>query len=462
MKDYSDFIREKSLRAEILGIQHDVSISNHLYPFQRAAVKWALRKGRTLLAEDCGLGKTIQQLEWSKHVISHTGQPGLVLTPLAVAEQTLAEAHKFGYAARIVASADEVRDGINITNYQKLHHFDPSAFGSVVLDEGSILKSFMGKTKQLIIDSFVATPFKLICTATPAPNDHMEIGNYAEALGIMPSNEMLARWFINDPANMGHYRLRGHAETDFWKWVSSWACFMAKPSDIGFEDAGYELPPLTLTEHIVDVDATSGTQGTLFRDDKLTATSVHGELRLTAEFRAETVASLVNKNAEPWLVWCNTDYEARELMRRIPEALEVSGSMPDEKKTSRLNGFAKGEFRVLVTKPSIAGFGMNYQHCARVAFVGMSYSFEQYYQAVRRSWRFGQKREVHAHLVYAETEGDIISTVKRKQADAIRLRDSVIEVMRSEWFENERRDDLADSRGKQTVILPSWLKEKSE
>ena len=390
---------------------------------------------------------TPMQLEWARHVCLHTGGKVLILTPLAVARQTIKESEKFGIDARFAASQEDCAgSGIFVTNYQKLKHFNADSFAGIVLDESSILKSYMGKIKQELITLFNRTRFKLCCTATPAPNDHLELGNHAEFLGIMPSNEMIARWFINDSMEFGSYRLRGHAEKDFWRWVSSWAVCLQHPSDLGYSDDGFILPPLEIIEENVDVDITKGAfeEGNLYRDGKLTATTIHQEMRITVDNRADKVASLVNGSEETWLIWCHTDYESDALKKQIPDAIDVRGSLSDKLKEDRLIGFAEGKIRVLITKPRIAGYGLNYQHCHNVAFVGLSYSFEDYFQAVRRTWRFGQTHAVRAHVIIASTEGDIIATVKRKQDDYRTMMGEMATATAETSLVNLRRRELMD------------------
>jgi len=424
VQDYGEFLAGKVNRFEADGID-SVEITKCLYPFQQQITEWALRIGRACVFADCGLGKTLMQLEWAEHVCDHTGGQVLILAPLAVASQTEREAARFGYEAHVVDSQDDCESPICITNYEKLHHFDASSFAGVVLDESSILKSYMGKTKQELVRQFENTPYRLCCTATPAPNDHMEIGNHADFLGIMASNEMLSRWFINDTMSAGNYRLKGHARESFWQWVSSWAACVGKPSDVdaSYSDEGWILPPLEYHEHVVDADHNASRdvdkfgQLSLVRDGRLSATNLHRELRLSLKDRAQVVADLVESTDGPWIVWCHTNYESEELKRRIPEAVEVRGSDSTSSKESNLDGFSNGSIRVLITKPSIAGFGLNWQHCANVAFVGLSYSFEQFYQAVRRTWRFGQANQVDVHIVRSDTEGDILRTVRRKMSD---------------------------------------------
>lgn len=413
---YDEFIRNKSKRCRPAGFD-PYPITAPAFDWQAHVIKWAAKTGRAALFEDCGLGKTLQQLEWAHQVCLHTGKPVIILTPLAVASQTASEAAKFGIKARVVETGEQVNGAeIVITNYDKLAHFNDVDFGGVVLDESSILKAFTGKTRKMLTSRFIGTPYRLCCTATPSPNDYTELGQHAEFLGICTRDQMLATWFINDTFNTGDWRLKKHAESGFWEWVASWAACISKPSDIGFMDDGYKLPPLNLRAEIVEVDETLGSGDELFRNVTLSATTLHKELRLTSPARVERVAQNVNSDAEPWIVWCNTNDESEQLTKAIPDAVEVKGSDSANYKERALSEFASGSRRVIITKPSIAGYGLNWQHCRNIAFVGLSYSFEDFYQALRRSYRFGQKREVNALIVQAATEGPILQSIKRKMA----------------------------------------------
>jgi DNA modification methylase len=416
MKDYHAFLHAKRVVAHPAGIEVPLSaMPEKLFPFQRVLVQWALRKGRAALFCDCGLGKTFMQLAWANAISEHSGGDVLILAPLAVASQTIAEGEKLGMIVHLCREQSDVRPGLNITNYEMLSHFDASRFVGVVLDESSVLKSYMGKTKRALVEAFASTPYRLCCTATPAPNDVMEIGNHSEFLGIMPSNEMLMRWFLNDTMKSGHYRLKGHAVTDFWQWVASWAIALRKPSDLGYADDGFSLPELRVQHRYIVTDVTVGReQGQLFRAPSMNATNLHREMKLTACDRAQAVARMVNGSADTWVVWCNTNYEADELIKRIPDALEVRGSDSLADKERTLTAFTRGQARVIVTKPGIAGYGLNWQHCHHTAFVGLSYSFEEFYQAVRRLYRFGQQHPVDVVIVAAETEAPLVAALERK------------------------------------------------
>jgi len=413
--DYDQFITEKTRRFTSHGFE-PLSITAPLFDWQAHVIKWAVRNGRAALFEDCGLGKTAQQLEWASQVCRHTGGSVIILTPLSVARQTANEAAKFGIVATAAESQDDVTSpGIWITNYEKLEKFDASQFVGVVLDESSILKNFTGKMRQLLTATFSETPYRLCCTATPSPNDYTEFGQHADFLGVCSPAQMLATFFINDTFSTGDWRLKKHAEKEFWAWLASWAACISKPSDIGFDDTGYDLPPLNLQTITVEVDHSKGAaEGELFRHATLSATTMHGDMRLTVNDRVERLADLVNSSDESWLVWCNTNEESEMLARYIVGSTEIQGSHTAKRKEQAADDFVSGKIRVLISKSGIFGYGMNFQNCCHVAFVGLSYSFEDFYQALRRSYRFGQTREVHAYIIQASTEGAILKTIQRK------------------------------------------------
>lgn len=422
---YREMIAAKRITFVPRGLADIPPLNPAMKDHQRHCVEFALRAGCAALFLDTGLGKTLCALEWGRVVVEHTGLPVLMLAPLAVAAQHEREAVKFGIDAKAIRDPSQM-DGarIYITNYDRLDKFDPDEFGGVVLDESSILKSFHGATTRALIAAFRNTPFRLCCTATPAPNDHAELGQHSEFLGVMSQSQMLTRWFIHDSADTGNWRMKGHAVKDFWNWVSGWARCVSKPSDLGFDDTGYDLPTLDLKRHIVAADRSLDTghekdgQARLFRMPDTSATSIHREKRMTTEARADVIAELVAQEPEEaWIIWCDTDYEADALADRIPGAVEVRGSMSAEVKEANLTLFSSGQARVIITKPSIAGFGLNWQHSARMAFVGLSFSYESFYQAIRRCWRFGQVRPVNVHVACADTEESIWQIVSRKAGD---------------------------------------------
>lgn len=463
MRSYEDIIAAKERYAPAVGFRADVD-HGWLWPFQRHAVRWALEGGRRALFEDTGLGKSRQQLAWARHVHQHTGERVLILAPLAVGPQTAREAAKVGLDgvtfAQTPTEAGNAR--IVVTNYDSVHKFETFGEAGIVLDESSILKAFAGKTKVYLCDRFKGTPFRLAATATPAPNDHLELGNHAEWLGILSSHQMIARWFINDTSQMGTYRLKGHAVRPFWDWVTSWALCAGLPSDLGpYDDTGYVLPPLNMHRHVVNVDLTEGRRdGALFRLGELSATGVHAEKRRTVNERAQKVGAIVRAEPdEPWLVWCETDYEAAALMRELPGgAVEVAGSMPAKVKTERLLGFADTG-GILVTKPDIAGFGMNWQNCARMVVSGGTYSYEKFYQLIRRSWRFGQTRPVDVHVVMAVTEQHMWEVVSDKANDHATMKREMFAASRRA---QARHTSMLDYHPDHNGRLPSWLASRPE
>jgi len=418
---YLEYLNKKVRKHSPTGFNVDIEILNPmLFSWQKACVQWALRQGRAALFQGCGLGKTPQQLEWARHVSRHTGGDVLIVAPLAVSQQTIREGRKFGIEVHPVRSQADVKTGINVTNYEMVHHFDTDGLAGVVLDESSILKAVTGKMRGFLIEKFSSVPYRLCCTATPAPNDHTELGNHAEFLGISRHQEMLSRWFVNDSYKVGNWRLKHHAQRMFWEWVSSWAVCMGKPSDIGYTDDGFILPPLKTVKHIVKCE--SGPQnGMLFRVQNPSATDLRREMRESIVPRARKAAEIVNEIPDSVLLWCNTNAEADRLKREIPEAHEVRGSMAPEHKERALRDFSEGRTRVLITKPSIAGFGLNWQHCNQMIFVGLSYSFEERYQAIRRCWRFGQEREVFDHVVMGEAEVGVFQEVQKKEKKHVEM-----------------------------------------
>jgi superfamily II DNA or RNA helicase len=450
--NYQDFLASKTPVSIATGME-PYPVHKALFDFQKAAVEFCLRRGRAALFLDTGLGKTFCELEFAAQAGEATNGKSLILTPLAVARQIEREAVRFGYGAFVVRDASEVRQGINICNYDRLDKLDPAVFGCVVLDESSILKSFMGKTTRALIQAFSDTPFRLAATATPAPNDHIELGTHAEFLGVMAQSEMLVRWFINDSNDTGVWRLKGHAVKPFWDWCASWAVMAETPEDLGFDGSQFVLPLLKIVRHqaapsVVPTDGLFGFN--------VSATAIHDLKRQTADARADAVALAVA--AEPskfWVIWCDTDYEADALMKVLPDAREVRGSHPTDRKEETLAAFANGEFGQIVTKPKIAGFGVNWQHADRMAFVGRSFSYEQWYQCVRREWRFGQKHPVHAHIVVAEGEDQIGRVIDRKADDHRAMKDAMRAATRRQFGDDTRT--FVPYNPTHLGSLPSWL-----
>jgi hypothetical protein len=444
--EYAAFLASKRIAVDAVGFA-PVEFTAPLFQFQRDIVTLACRLGRFCVWADCGMGKTPMQLEWASQVADHAGGRVLVLAPLAVSHQTVREAEKFGIAGvAFVASGDDVPIGtrIVVTNYEKLPHFSAADFVGVVLDESSILKAHDGKTRGAIIDAFARTPYRLACSATPAPNDHMELGNHAEFLGVMTRAEMLAMFFTHDGGETSKWRLKGHAQSRFWEWVCSWAVTLRKPSDLGYDDGAFTLPPLTLIDHVVETPreqiADANGQHGLFAQQAQTLQDQLAVRRDTIDQRvAETAAQVNGDTDSQWFVWCNLNSESAALARAIPGAVEVTGSDSDEHKERAMLGFQAGTIRVLVSKPSICGYGMNFQNCHQVAFVGLSHSFEAFYQAIRRFWRFGQQHEVRAHIIYDWAEGAVIENIRRKEADAEHMATAMVEIMKRQTMEQLQR-----------------------
>ena len=426
--EYSDFIDRKRRKAEPVGFDVGDQLHPALYPFQSHIVRWALRMGRVALFEDCGLGKTVQQLEWAIHVTRRTTKPVLILTPLAVGKQTVREAEKLDIDdISTVRKQDDVQTSIAVTNYEMLRHFDPTEFGGIVLDESSILKQHLGSMRTEIIEFANIIPYRMAATATPAPNDIVEIANHAHYLGVMTVAECRALFFIQDEGAQS-WRLKGHARQDFWRWVGTWAVAVRKPSDMGYDDGEFDLPPLVEHQHMVDAKLDDGS---LFgRTEAVTLNEQRQIRRESLPDRVAICADLANKTTEPWIIWCDLNDESTALKKAIPGSVEVRGQRQSgSQRTASMIGFSDGRFRVMITKPSIAGHGMNWQHCANVAFCGLGHSYEMYYQAIRRSWRFGQIRPVNVHIVASSADTRILDNVKRKERDAMDLYDSIIHHM---------------------------------
>lgn len=455
--DYLEFLKMKQVRTVPTGFEvPENELNQNAFDWQQHCVSWALQKGKAALFEDCGLGKTFQQLMYAEQIHKHTSMPVIIVSPLAVAYQTKLEGEKFGISVNVCENQADVKNGINITNYEKLEKFDAKFFSGVILDESSILKSYMGKTKRMIVEKFRDCPYRLACTATPAPNDLMELLNHAEFLGIMKSNEALAIWFIADQKQSGKYRLKKHAEKDFWQWVSSWAVCISKPSDIGYSDDGYILPELKEIDCIVNTSTAQSALWDIARKVDVSATGYHKERRRTLKERCKKSVEIVTAKDEQFVIWCGMNDEADELKRLLPEAVEIRGNDKSEKKESAAVDFIKGNIRVLISKPSIFGYGLNFQNCCNSVFCGMDYSFENYYQAVRRFWRFGQKKEVNIYRVLGESEKNILDTVNKKAAMKEHMNNSMAEAMRDFQMNSGKafKLDLTEKDYK----MPDWLK----
>lgn len=406
--NYQQFLDRKRILNLKSGFQPGV-LNEMLFPFQKQIVGEAIEKGRFAIFADCGLGKTFMELEWAKQVSSYKQQPVLIVCPLAVAGQILKEATKFGYTDIAKAGKDA---GIQVINYDQLHTIDPTLYAGIVLDESSIIKNFEGAYRNQIIESFYNTPFKLACTATPAPNDPMELGNHSEFLNSMTRTEMLSMFFVHDGGDTAKWRLKGHAVNRFYQFIRQWGIMLSKPSDIGFNDAGYDLPAIKYIEEQIK---TPNRGISLFNDTAVSATEFNKELKRTLTQRMERTAEIVSSSNESYIIWVKQDEEGKALRKLIPDAIEVAGSDSREYKEEMLLGFADGKFNRLITKQSIAGFGLNYQNCHNQIFPSLDFSFEKLYQAIRRSYRFGQQHDVNIHLLTTDTMRNVKESIQRKQ-----------------------------------------------
>jgi hypothetical protein len=468
--EYQEFLASKRILAPACGFEvEDESINPMLFPFQRDIVRWALRRGKAAVFANTGLGKGPIQLEWARHVYDFVenhivlGRDGvrllsnvLLLAPLAVSQQFKREAEKFGIHVTICQSQADVKPGINITNYERFASFNVSKFAGVAMDESSCIKHWTSATTQALIERLKDVPYKLCSTATPSPNDHAELGTHAELLDVMTRTQMLAMFFEHDGGETSKWILKGHGRKPFWKFVASWAVCVKLPSDLGYPDEGYILPPLRMHEHVVKVDYSIGTEGMLFRCPDLSSSGLHKEMRLTCESRAAKVAELVmSKPSEPWLIWCNTDYEADAVRAALPGVYEVRGPDSQKKKEQSIVDFLDGTIMWLLSKSSIFGFGLNLQHCRNMVFVGLSYSFEEIFQAIRRCWRFGQTEAVDAHLVIAETEGPVLVAIRRKETQYEELQSEMNFAMKEEQLMARHKATRYDHTV--PMQIPEWL-----
>jgi hypothetical protein len=455
---YTDFLKTKAIVDLPTGLQTLPKLNPGMKDFQSDITAWALKRGRSAIFAGTGLGKSFMELEWSRAIAEHTNRPSLILTPLAVAAQFVGEGKKWGVDVNQAKTQADIKPGVNVTNYEKLEHFDLTEIGAIVLDESSILKSFNGKTRTQLIRDCAVIPFRLAASATPAPNDFMELGNHAEFLGVMSYTDMLATFFMHDSSETQTWRLRGHAEQPFWRWMCSWAVTLRNPSDLGYDNTGYDLPPLEQVEHRVDVPyEPSAASGLLFPMEAQSLSERLGARRQSVSERVAKAAEITPTD-RPFVWWCNLNAESESLCAAIPDAVEVRGSDSEKDKERKLADFAAGKIRVLVTKPSICGWGLNWQHCHNTGFVGLSDSFEQIYQAIRRFWRFGQTKPVTAHFIAAETEGAVVSNIKRKEQQADHMVASMIEHMRdlnSAEVHGMQRD-RATYYPTEKMELPTW------
>jgi superfamily II DNA or RNA helicase len=462
MSEYADFIARKLAIQPPAGLLGPFALPASLFPFQYDVTRWACKRGRCAIFAGTGLGKTAMSLSWAQEVARHTQGNVLVLAPLAVARQTRGEGQRIGVDVTVCRESSDVRPGINVTNYDRLEKFAGMAWSGVVLGESSIIKHHDAKTFAALCEAFSNTAFKLCETATPAPNDHTELGQHAEFLGICTRQEMLSEFFCHDGGETQKWRLKRHAKAQFWRWVASWAAMLRKPSDLGYDDGDYNLPPLTVHEHIIAASIdTYRAAGLLIPMEARGLNEQRKARKGSIADRVKACADVVNAEpGEAWVVWCDLNDESAALTKAIAGAVEVTGSMSNDEKESALSDFAEGRARVLVSKPSICGWGLNWQHAARMAFVGVTHSWEAYYQAVRREWRFGQKREVIVHVFASEAEGGVVANLKRKEIDAQRLGEELAretaDAVRAEIRGSVRTVNEYTPRVRLTV--PAWLK----
>lgn len=449
--EYLEFLKSKRFVLESSGFDIDKSELNPmLYEFQKDIVRWALKKGKACIFADCGLGKTPMQLSWAYRVHKHTGGKILILAPLAVADQTKREADKFGYVAKVVEKQEDCISGINITNYEKLDRFIANEFTGIVLDESSILKSYSGKVRTAIIQNFHEVPYKLACTATPAPNDYMELGNHSEFCGVMTRAEMLSMFFVHDGGQTSKWRLKGHAEDVFWQWLATFSVFVDNPNNIGYDIDGYNLPPINIQEIIVDGDTPTA--------EMLTLTERRQARKNSLQLRCQRAAKLVNNSDEQWLVWCDLNEEGNTLEKMIDKSRNVQGSDTNQYKSDTMLEFSEGNLKCLISKPRLCGFGMNWQNCHNMIFTGLSDSYEQFYQALRRCWRFGQEEPVNVHIIISTKESCVKENIERKKMDFLKMQSEMTELTK-EITKKELRSTCRISTPYEPHIkmeLPKW------
>lgn len=454
MSSYQQFIASKQFEHISAGFEPS-DLCADLMPFQRDIVSWACRRGRAAIFAATGLGKTLMQLSWAAQVEEKTNKPVLVAAPLCVAQQTVREGAKFGIDSKYMREPEFSNPRIHVTNYEMLKNFNPDDYAGIVLDESSILKGMDGRLRRQITDFASTIPYRLSCTATPSPNDFMEMGTQSEFLGIMSQVEMLATFFIHDGSDTSKWRLKGHARKRFWEWLATWSALIRHPADLGYSSDGYDLPPLKTFEHIVETGENDG----LFARVAQGLQERNQARRDSVDLRVEKAAEIIAQGEGPAIVWCHLNDESEKLAKAIHGAVQVYGAMPAEEKEKALLGFSDGEIKVLITKPRIAGFGMNWQHCNRMAFVGLSDSWEQCHQAVRRCWRFGQTKPVQVDFIVADTEGAVLENIRRKQAQNDEMQKEMVAIMRDYTVAEIQgaKAQKADYLPSQSMEIPEWM-----
>ncbi len=456
--EYSEFLNNKAITDTPTGLIVD-DLPGYLFDFQRDIVKWALARGRACIFSGCGTGKTPMQLAWADKVFNKTGKNVLIAAPLAVSTQTVREAkEKFNVECEYKRDGEPSKSGITVTNYEMLHSFCPDDYIGFVGDESSILKSYTGKIRNMIIENYGKIPYRLACTATPSPNDYMELGNHSEFMGAMTRSEMLSMFFVHDGGETQKWRIKGHASDDFWRWVSSWAVMLRSPSDIGYDNGGFVLPPLNMHEIIVEADHKKTTD-TLFKVEAKTLQERQRARSESTHDRCNKIAEIVNSTNESWILWCDRNVESEYLSKIISNSKEIRGSHTPEYKEKTMLEFSDGIVSRLITKPSIAGFGMNWQHCGNVAFVGLSDSYEQYYQALRRSWRYPRKEPVNCYIVISSIEGAVLSNIKRKERQDELMVDEMTKNMKEYIQGNIKKLKRTSTKynPKIEMKIPKWM-----
>jgi hypothetical protein len=455
--DYTAFLANKFKAIPSAGLSAAPDLPPMLFPHQDALTRWALKRGRAAVFADTGLGKSHMKLAWANAIVRAIGHDVMLAAPLAVAAQTARIGESIGIDVNVCRDDSDVRGGINITNYDRLHRFDTHRFQAVGLDESSIIKHHDAKTFSFLLEAFAKAEYRSCWTATPAPNDWTELGTHAEFLDVCSRSEMLAEFFVHDGGDTQSWRLKGHARAQFWRWVSTWGAMVRRPSDLGFDDARYELPPLRHHEHTVCTDR--ATDGCLFSVEAQTLSERRNARKVSIDARIAAAAEVINATDRPWIIWCDLNAESELLAKAINDATEIRGNhTPDEKESAFLD-FSEGRIKRLVTKPSIAGWGLNWQHCSDMAFVGVTDSFEAYYQAVRRCWRFGQTKPVDVHIFASEAEGSIVANLKRKERDAIAMAEALAaetrEAVRAEIMGAMRATNAYQAATR--IAVPAWL-----
>ena len=455
---YEEFLKTKEMRAEACGFDIDRdSVTPYAFDYQKDIIAWACKKGKCAILTGCGSGKTLMQLEWCRAVHEHTGKPVLIIAPLSVVRQTQGEARKFNICeVTICRKAEDITNGVNITNYEMIEHFDPSAFSGVCLDESSILKSYTGKYQTMLTDMFCKTPYRLLCTATIAPNDYTEIGTSCEFLGIMSRTEMLATYFVHDSGDTSKWRLKKAGVNKFWEWFATWAIYFNSPKDLGYEGEGYDLPPLNIKKVFTKSEPD---EGTLFVTLADTLDERRNARKESLDDRTDRAAELANGNDEEWLIWCDYNDESAVLAKKIDRCVEVKGSDEPEYKANASLDFADGKIHALVSKPSIFGFGSNFQSCHNMIFCGLSDSYERFYQAVRRCWRFGQKNPVDVYIILSEKEMNVLDNITRKQKQMDEMQKQMTALMREVTLAEIQHTTRITTEyvPKKEAKMPKWI-----